>query len=47
MENKGLRVLDAKGVLVLKASMASNRIFKVELKVIEHRCLATGESREE
>ncbi|XP_050895198.1 uncharacterized protein LOC127101799 [Lathyrus oleraceus] len=36
MENKGLRVMDANGVLVLKAPMDANRTFKVELKVMEH-----------
>lgn len=40
MENKGLRVMDANMVLVLKAPMAANRTFKVELKVMENRCLA-------
>lgn len=43
MENKGMRVMDAKGALVLKAPMAAKRTFKVELKVMEHRCLATVE----
>lgn len=37
MENKGLRVLDANGVLVLKAHMAANRTFKIGLKVTKHR----------
>lgn len=47
MENKVLRVLDQNGVLILKAHMAANRNFKIELKVMEHRCLATAASREE
>jgi hypothetical protein len=47
LENKMLRVLDSNGVLILKAPMAANRTFKVELKVMEHRCLATTASREE
>lgn len=47
MENKGLRVLDANGVLVLKAPMDANITFKVELKVMEHRWIATAASREE
>ncbi|XP_050888545.1 uncharacterized protein LOC127093652 [Lathyrus oleraceus] len=47
LEDKILRVLDSKGVLILKAPMAANRIFKVELKVMEHHCLATATSRDE
>ncbi|XP_058777925.1 uncharacterized protein LOC131652155 [Vicia villosa] len=35
-------VVDASGVLILKALMAFNRTFKVELKVLKHRCLATA-----
>ncbi|XP_050918741.1 uncharacterized protein LOC127136191 [Lathyrus oleraceus] len=46
MEDKGLRVMEAKGVLVLKAPMATNRSFKVKLKVMKHKCLATPVSRE-
>ncbi|XP_050896682.1 uncharacterized protein LOC127103470 [Lathyrus oleraceus] len=46
MENKGLRILDENGVLVLKAPMDANRTFKVELKVMEHRYLATTSSRD-
>ncbi|XP_058746623.1 uncharacterized protein LOC131619552 [Vicia villosa] len=41
MKNKVLRVMDSNRVLVLKARMFSNRTFKIELKVMEHRCLAT------
>ncbi|XP_058782825.1 uncharacterized protein LOC131657444 [Vicia villosa] len=47
LKNKILRVVDASGVLILKAPMASNRTFKVELKVLEHRCLDKAASREE
>ncbi|XP_050898040.1 uncharacterized protein LOC127104946 [Lathyrus oleraceus] len=47
LEDKILRVLDSNGVLILKAPMAANRTFKVELKVMEHRCLATAASRDE
>lgn len=46
MENKGLRVMDAKRVLIIKAHIASNRSFRIELKFMEHRCLATAVSRE-
>lgn len=47
MENRVLKDMDANGSLIRKAHMAQNRTFKVELKVIEHRCLATAASREE
>ncbi|XP_073225527.1 uncharacterized protein [Cicer arietinum] len=47
MENKVLRVLDQNGILILKAPMAANRTFKIELEIIEHRCLATAASRDE
>ncbi|XP_058750744.1 uncharacterized protein LOC131623737 [Vicia villosa] len=46
MENRALCVMDVNEVLILKAFMAGNRNFKVELKVIEHRCLSTTDSRE-
>ncbi|XP_058783588.1 uncharacterized protein LOC131658297 [Vicia villosa] len=45
LKDKILHVVDASGVLILKALMASNRTFKMELKVLEHRCLATAASR--
>ena len=47
MEDKVLRVVDVNGVLILKAPMAANRNFKVELRVMEHRFLATAANREE
>ncbi|XP_012575012.1 uncharacterized protein [Cicer arietinum] len=47
MENKVLRVLDQNGVLILKAPMAANRTFKIESKIMEHRCLTTAASRDE
>ncbi|XP_050888750.1 uncharacterized protein LOC127093899 [Lathyrus oleraceus] len=37
LEEKFLRVLDSNGMLILKAPMAANRTFKIELKVMEHR----------
>ncbi|XP_050886070.1 uncharacterized protein LOC127091468 [Lathyrus oleraceus] len=46
LEDKILRILDSNGVLILKAPMTVNRTFKVELKVMEHRCLATAASRD-
>lgn len=47
IENKALHVMDADEVLILKAHIAPNRTFKVELKVVEHRCITTIASREE
>ncbi|XP_073221577.1 uncharacterized protein [Cicer arietinum] len=47
MENKVLRVLDQNGVLILKAPVAANRTFKIELEIMEHRCLTTSASRDE
>lgn len=38
--------MDANKVLVFKAPLAANRIFKVELKVMEYICLTTTASRE-
>lgn len=46
MENKALHVMDANGVLVLKTHITPNRTFKVELKFMKHRCLATKATRE-
>lgn len=46
MENNALHVMDANGVLILKDFMAPNRTFKVELKVMEHRCITKMASRE-
>lgn len=47
MENKALCVIDANKVLVIKAHMDLNRTFKIELKVIKHRCLTIATSKEE
>ena len=47
MENKVLRVFDRKGILILRAPMDANRTFKIELKLMEHKCLSTTASRDE
>lgn len=47
MEDKVLRVLDSKKILVLKAHMSKKKTFKIELNVMEHRCLATYASKKE
>jgi hypothetical protein len=47
MENKLLNVFDTKGNLLMKAQMSKNRTFKIELNVMNHKCLMTASSREE
>lgn len=47
IENKVLKVIEANDSLILKAHMTQNRTFKVEQKLMEHRCLAISASREE
>ena len=41
IEDKMMRVIDANGRLILKAPMSHNRTFKIELNVMEHKCLTT------
>ena len=47
IENKILRILDRNRVLILRALIAANRTFEIELKVMEHKFLATTSSRDE
>ncbi|WJX18783.1 hypothetical protein P8452_08547 [Trifolium repens] len=47
MEKKLLNVFDTKGNLLLKAPMSKNITFKVELKVLNHKCLMTASNKEE
>lgn len=47
MENKALSIMYVNMVLILKAHIAANRTFKVELKVMGHKCLATTTSQKE
>ncbi|XP_050890993.1 uncharacterized protein LOC127096471 [Lathyrus oleraceus] len=47
MENKALSIMYVNMVFILKAPIAANRTFKVELKVMENRCLATTTSQKE
>jgi hypothetical protein len=42
-----MRVLDSNGRLILKAPMSQNRTFKIELNVMEHKCLATTTNKDE
>lgn len=46
IEDKLMSITDSSGRLILKAPM-QNRTFKIELNVLEHRCLATAASRDE
>ena len=47
VEDKIMRAVDARGKLILKAPMSQNRTFKIELNVMEHKCLSTAASRDE
>lgn len=42
-----LRVIDTKGNLVLKTPKSKNITFKIELDVMEHKCLLNATSRDE
>ena len=39
IKDKMMRVVDANGRLILKAHMSKNRTFKIELNMMENRCL--------
>jgi hypothetical protein len=47
MEEKVMKIYDSNGKLILKVQMSNNRTFKIELDIMEHRCLATSEKRGE
>ncbi|GAU26641.1 hypothetical protein TSUD_102510 [Trifolium subterraneum] len=47
IEDRLMKLTDANGRLILKAPMSQNRTFKIELDVLEHRCLATAASKDE
>jgi len=47
MKNKVMSVIYKKGNLVLKAPMSKNRTFKIDLDVMEHKCLIISSSRDE
>jgi hypothetical protein len=46
-EEKVMKIYDSNGKLILKVQMSNNRTFKIELDIMEHRCLATSEKRGE
>ena len=42
IEDKMMKVLNSNERLILKAPMSHNRTFKIELNVMEYKCLATA-----
>ena len=46
VEDKMIRVVDANGRLILKDPIYQNITFKIELNVMEHKCLSTATSRD-
>src|SRR4051812_29914599 len=47
IEDKMMKVVNASGRLILKDPMYQNRTFKIELDVMEHKCLSNAASRDE
>lgn len=47
IEDRMVRVIDSSNGLILKAHMSQNITFRIELDVLEHKCLATITSRDE
>ena len=47
VEDEMMRVVNANGRLILKVPMSHNRIFKIELNEMDHKCLSTVASRDE
>ncbi|GAU44417.1 hypothetical protein TSUD_100640 [Trifolium subterraneum] len=47
LENRELKIYDAKSRLILKAPLSNNRTFKIEINVIDHHCLASITNPEE
>ncbi|GAU40455.1 hypothetical protein TSUD_141350 [Trifolium subterraneum] len=47
IERRVMKISDSNEKLILKVQMSSNRIFKIELDIMEHKCLATSESMSE
>ena len=47
IKDKMMRVVDANEILNLKALMSHNRTFKIELNMMEHKCLMTAARRHE
>lgn len=46
MKDRMMRVIDSRNRLNLKASMSQNRTFRIELDVLERKCLTTTSSRD-
>ncbi|XP_050887204.1 uncharacterized protein LOC127092382 [Lathyrus oleraceus] len=47
IEDRIMKVIDLRNRLILKTHMSHNRTFRIELDVLEHKCLATAASRDE
>ncbi|WJX37101.1 hypothetical protein P8452_24905 [Trifolium repens] len=47
IEDKVMRLMDSNRKLILKASMSKNMTFKIELNVMDHKCLATDVERDD
>ena len=46
IEEKMMRVIDVNGRLILKAPMSQNKTFKIDLNMMEQKCLSTAASRD-
>lgn len=47
IEDRMMRVIDSRNRLILKVAMSHNKIFRIELDMLEHKCLVTATSRDE
>lgn len=47
IEDKMMRVLNSGGRLILNTLVSHNKTLKIELNMIEHKCLETAASRDE
>jgi len=47
MEDKMLKIMDNNQKMIVKAPLTKNRIFKIEVQVMEHRCLSAAVIRDE
>lgn len=47
IKDKIMRVLNSGGKLIMKEPMLQNETFKIELDVMEHKCMETAASKDE
>jgi hypothetical protein len=47
IEEKVMKIFYSSGRSILKVQMSSNITFKIELDIMEHKCLATAVNRDE